>query len=39
MEQTNITWIDYGDEPYQGIDITILLWIDADYSEDVVVVW
>ena len=34
MDQSNITWIDYGEEPFQGSDKTILLWIDADYTDD-----
>ena len=34
MDQSNITWVDYGDGPFQGSDKTILLWIDADYTDD-----
>ena len=29
----NITWIDYGAEPYQGSDKAILFGIDADYID------
>ena len=34
QSQSKITWVDYGGEPYQESDRTILLWIDADYTDD-----